>query len=482
MKESLEKAGIRFDLSGLDKQENRLQTLCLNQKTDTVQILGHRAIETSINALLLKRSSMDKQSFDMGTLSFAETLEILNSNTIELDSEQLKALSNAFVKPVSFIAGKAGTGKSLISQVIVDVCINNGLNVWRITSSSSITDNGLPNLKGDSIYHFISKAKKIIQKSALAGSMIVVEGANSIDILTLYKLLQVLPIDTHICFIGDKYKLPPIGPGTFFKQAVELMSDAVIELIESNYHASNSNMNQVTHSLIDNSAPPLFEAIPDFDLSSDQSLSIYHSTENAQDILSNITANIWSDLASISNELPKIICTNTLLCDDINILIQQLSFDRKKVAKIVVKDRIFYEGEPIVFAKTNSFINVAVGTLGAVTRIYEKPVIAYGKECWISIRVAGNEIDLSLEDIDSIALAYAITAQRIQGYKFSYTLIVLDNFYFVNKAWLYTCISASSDSTLFVGNKYFLLNKVDATDFSVKRHHGIPLVLEVSDE
>lgn len=480
VKAELNEAGIVFDLNEIE--ESAFQTLCFNKQNNTIQILGHQAIEKAINTLLHKRLSMTKQLFDTNSLAFDETLSILDHNNVELNPLQLQALGNAFNQPVSFIVGEAGTGKSLLSQIIIDVCLNNGINVWKVNSVVFNGDALLPNLKGESINRFISQAKKRNLKGALSGALILIENSNSVDMLTLYKLLKVIPLNAHICFIGDKFKLPPIGPGSFFKQAVELKDEALSELIEVKGAESQSDTQRLYSSLIGSAASSVFDAIPAFDVSEEQSLSIYHTEDKSHEMLSTITTNIWFELASMLSDVPKIICSSPQLCDDINSQVQRVRFDRKEVAKLESGESVFYTSEPIIFAKPNKFVDVPVGTLADIVEVYEKPVVAYGRECWMKINIGGDCIDLSLDDIESIALCYAITAHKVQGNQFSHSLVILDNFYLIDKSWLYTCINASKESMLFIGNKSQLVNTVDATEFSAKRYCGVPLKLEVSDE
>ena len=127
-------------------------------------------------------------------------------------------------------------------------------------------------------------------------------------------------------------------------------------------------------------------------------------------------------------------------------------------------------------------MTTTAGTLANIVEVYEKPVVAYGRECWMKIDIGGDCIDLSLDDIESIALCYAITVHKVQGNQFTHSLVILDNFYLIDKSWLYTCINASRESMLFIGNRNQLVNTVDAAEFSANRHHGVPLKLEVSDE
>ena len=58
-----------------------------------------------------------------------------------------------------------------LSQVIIEICRNNGITVWRVGSVAN-KDNDLANLKGEPINRFLSQAKKRNLKGDLSKSLI----------------------------------------------------------------------------------------------------------------------------------------------------------------------------------------------------------------------------------------------------------------------------------------------------------------------
>jgi len=222
------------------------------------------------------------------------------------------------------------------------------------------------------------------------------------------------------------------------------------------------------------------DAIPSADFSERQSISIYETLETSHDVLSNIAANIWLELYLNFDKSYQVVCAQASLVELINIQIQQLKYTGKKVANLSINnERTFYGGDPVIFVKKNQFLNIASGDMAVVHEVFNEPVIAHGRECLLSILVNGAEVELSKEDIDCLSICYAITAHKVQNHKFENSVIVLDNFYLINKAWIYTAVNAAQENLMFVGNKDGLVSELNSLEFSDKRYFGIPLKLAI---
>jgi len=122
---------------------------------------------------------------------------------------------------------------------------------------------------------------------------------------------------------------------------------------------------------------------------------------------------------------------------------------------------------------------MASGDLAVVNEVFDDSIIVHGRECLLSILVNGTVVELSKEDISCLSLCYAITAHKIQNHKFENSVVVLDSFYLISKAWLYTAVNATQENLMFIGNKDGLLSKLNSTEFSNERYFGIPLKLAV---
>ena len=86
---------------------------------------------------------------------------------------------------------------------------------------------------------------------------------------------------------------------------------------------------------------------------------------------------------------------------------------------------------------------------------------------------------MSKDDMACLSLRYSITADKIQGKEIENAMVVLDNAFLIDKAWLYTVVAAVRESMLFVGNQECLKKAVSDRKYSSERYFGIPLRLEV---
>ena len=477
--EAIMEANFSFEFSTLNDEYAKFRTLCFNKDSKTVQILGHQAIEKTINSLLNKRLCPAGEALDFDNYDIEETFSKLASIDIELNTEQQLAFDNALTKSVSVVDGSAYSGKSVIIQSVIDVLIGNGENVWLISSSSGDEAKDLFRVGGESINSFISKSQKRNKLDALNDSVVIVDDAHSVDTLTFYKLLKCLPLNARLCFVGDHRKLPPLGPGNVFQQLISTNSELITRLEHSYYHDANDSLRALSLAMLVQDSNYDTNYIPNSYFNESQGISIYETLEKSHDVLSNIAANIWLELHLNLDKSYQVICANSSLCELINMQIQQLRFTRKKVANLTIDECTFYEGDPVIFVKKNQFLDMASGDLAIVHEVFNEPVIVHGRECLLSILVNETVVELSKEDIDCLSICYAITAHKVQNHKFESSVVVLDNFYLINKAWLYTAANATHKNLMFIGNKVGLARELNSPEFSNKRYFGIPLKLAV---
>jgi len=143
MNEAVKEANFSYDLSTINDESVEFRTLCFNKGNDSVQILGHQAIEKTINSLLDKRLFPSSEVLDFDGYDIEETISKLASIDIELNTKQKSAIKKALTKYVSVVDGSSCSGKSIIIQSVIDVLTGHGENVWLISSSSDDEANGL---------------------------------------------------------------------------------------------------------------------------------------------------------------------------------------------------------------------------------------------------------------------------------------------------------------------------------------------------
>lgn len=479
VKESLAKASIEFDLNHLVNSSNKQKTLCLNVESKTVQIFGHQIVEKIINSSLSKRITDAEFNIEKVPIDVEPTLSKLRDQGIEFNYEQRCAFDSIFCNIITVIDGCTNTGKSLIIRAVIDVFIQNNKNAWLISPSSCDEDKMLLGVATEQVHHFISKSKSRNRRGALANSLVVVDEAQIVDVMSLYKLLKCIPLNSRLCFVGDHRKLPPLGPGNMFQQLISTGSKLITELKKSYDGAHDNSLTNFKQILSKSGRRFDISSIPDEDFIKPESISMYQTVETSHESLSNITSNLWLELSKDFTKTYQVICANALLADSISKQIQLLRHYRKKTPCLSVGDSVFYEGEPVVFKKKSTYLEIASGAFAIIHKVFDEPLIILGRECLLSISINGKIIEMSEEDVECLSINYAITASKIQGRKFKNTIVLLDNSYLINKAWLYTATTASGESMILVGNRDNLEKTVCSTDFSEKRHFGIPLTLAI---
>lgn len=473
----LRDADLQLDLSQFTGNTGPFETLYVNQTNDTVQILGHHVIEKTISSLLNKRLKIGSGKVIDNIDSSIATFQ--KNQDIQLNFEQNIAIINALTKGVSVVNGKALTGKSTVVNTIIDVLLRNNTKFWLISPSFANEVNSLScdDVHVESIHRFISKAQKRNLKQLLSNTLVIIDEAQSIDMLTIYKLLKVVPINSKLCFVGDKYKLPPIGPGNFFEQISAKKNSVRTELTKTYSEGSNKDFSHLSNLLLTQDNLSNLD-IDSFNPVSQTAVSIYDVIDREHATLSNIAINIWFDLDQLRKHSTQIICTSNPIRELINTQIQQIKYHKKKFDKIKVEDKEFHLSDTIIFNKADQYLGVTNGTMGVINEVFQSPQFFGGRECLLSVEIEGSIIALTKSDIENINLSYAITAYKIQGHRFKNSIIVLDNPFLINKAWLYTVINSTEESLIFIGDKASLITSFNETDTNLQRCFGTPIVLE----
>ena len=137
-----------------------------------------------------------------------------------LSEAQRKAVIGALSAPVVGISGGAGTGKTTILQVIIGlyealadglVCLPvalSGRAAQRMAQSTGIPAQTIAKLIAD----HLGGGKLSLPDHVL----IIIDEASMVDLLSMYRLVGILPEATRFIFLGDNAQLPPVSGGLVF--------------------------------------------------------------------------------------------------------------------------------------------------------------------------------------------------------------------------------------------------------------------------
>jgi exodeoxyribonuclease V alpha subunit len=147
-------------------------------------------------------------------------LEYESSLGFALTNEQRMAVVGAVMSPVCCISGGAGTGKTTILKAVLGVydLLADGMPCYQVALSGRAaqkmaSSTGAP---AQTIAKLIANHAGDKKPDLPPHLLLVVDEASMVDLLSMYRLVSLLPSATRILFVGDTSQLPPVGDGLVF--------------------------------------------------------------------------------------------------------------------------------------------------------------------------------------------------------------------------------------------------------------------------
>ena len=170
---------------------------------------------------------------------------------ITLDPDQQNAISNFQSSPISIITGGPGTGKSTIVRNVLEIldsqfqryilCSPTGKAAQRLSAACD-------DYPAFTIHRMLGASPISLEwrynaENKLKGyDWLICDESSMIDITLAHKLLQSFAPTTRILFVGDADQLPPIGPGSFFRDIISSNQFPVFRLKTNHRQGAGSTI------------------------------------------------------------------------------------------------------------------------------------------------------------------------------------------------------------------------------------------------
>jgi|GEM_PF-458051 ATP-dependent exoDNAse (exonuclease V), alpha subunit - helicase superfamily I member len=279
--------------------------------------------------------------------------------------------------------------------------------------------------------------------------VIVIDESSMVDLPSIYRLLTFIPRSTRIIMLGDTGQLPPINFGLIFHELVKLDFVPKVTLTEICRQYENSNIPLVSNRIRDGYMPEL------------EHHDVSHIRANGFVPIKKLVAEIYQQ----SPDTTQIICPTNKMADAINDLCA--STNRKARMRIFVDefdiymDTDFRVGDKVMCNKNIYKINLMNGSIGVVIKVYKDMKLitlddnnssneysSFGKILWDD----GIEREVSMEVIEALQLAYAITIHKSQGSEFEKVIISLEHSPNLDRTMLYTAITRAQKEVVIIGD------------------------------
>ena len=406
-----------------------------------------------------------------------EVKKSIENQSIKLSEIQIDAIKSCFEENISIITGGPGTGKTTIINTISKIFIENGYNILlcaptgraakRIEETTGIEAKTIHRMLGyipsgyDDIGHF-----EYNEDNPLDTDLIIIDEMSMVDVVLFEKLLRGLKDNTKLIIVGDVDQLPSVGAGNVLKDLINSNKIKYTKLIDIFRQSENSNIIVNAHKINNGQEPILNEKNSDF---------FFLNTDAPS-----ITRNIVVDL--ISRRLPKAygydyskdiqILTQSRkgICGvfELNKLLQDILNPKTEASdEILVGNKLFRVNDKVMQTKNNynlSFIDdegeenfgVYNGDMGHIIFIDKS-------SNKLTVEMDDKRlIEYSLEDLDNLELAYAITIHKSQGSEFKSVIIPMFDGYKLlqTRNLLYTAITRAKENIVLVGDKNVMNNMI----------------------
>lgn len=355
-----------------------------------------------------------------------------------LDKEQTSAIYKALESNISLITGGAGTGKTTIINILINIInefeSNNKVEIVSLTGKAvNVINSNLTNksVKAKTIHNLFGLEGNIRfnnTNKSLKLDYLIIDEVSMLDVKLLSFILEAIPIETKLILVGDINQAEPIGIGSPIN---DIIKSDIIEVIRlKNNNRSKSN-------IIRKNSQKILENNNVLDYKNNE-FEVIKSKNNIASLLKKI-----EDLnkENISLKDISILSFQNYNVQKINEKISQNYLrELRQERKYTVKDKV-------IQLKNDNRREIYNGEQGVVFKIIESM-----DNIEVYVNFGDKKITYDKHTINQIEFAYAITIHKAQGSQNKVIIIVIDknDKEYLNRNLLYTAITRAEERCIII--------------------------------
>lgn len=407
--------------------------------------------------------------------------ETLKSEDISLSDEQLVYIKEIVSNGVSVLTGGPGCGKTTTLKFLITLleklkvsyllAAPTGRAAQRMTEVIGVQSQtihrllGWDHIKGEFMHN---------EKNQLHCEFLIVDETSMVDIHLAASLLRALPQDCQILFIGDVDQLPPVGPGSFFKDLIYSGFVNTYILNKIFRQGQGSDIIKFAHEINKGIEPVISSPLVDPELWNQKTDCLFIDSELADPYKKYNDYPDWSTLfygidaigmikKLYMETVKKYYGTDKeiqILCPmnvgdvgaiRINEILQDAVNPHSPTKlEIKIKNRYLRTGDRVIQTVNNYDLGVFNGDIGKIVMVNPAE-----KECLIEFGTENKQVLYRRDQLLELKLAYCITIHKSQGSEFDIVIIPLMNQHFamLYRNLIYTGLTRAKKLCVFVGQR-----------------------------
>ncbi|MDU5417070.1 ATP-dependent RecD-like DNA helicase [Peptoniphilus harei] len=407
---------------------------------------------------------------------------------IELSKTQRKAVKDAINKGVFVITGGPGTGKTTTLKVLIDIFESMDKDIKLAAPTGRAAKRMKEQTGRDALT--IHKLLEIgfggdfANVEELECDVLILDEVSMVDILLMETLLKSIESPTRLILVGDKDQLPSVGAGNVL---ADILESGVIESVnlEEIFRQSEESMIVKNAHLINKGDMPILN-LGDFFMISERGEA--KGLEIIKDLVKTRLPNYFnvsqSDVQVLTPTKKGVHGTENL-----NFALQDHLNDSQDFIEVLGKK--FKLGDRVLQTKNNYELESKVenkfyedkqkgvfnGDLGYISKIDKE-----NKKVTVVFDDV-RSVEYNSDNLDELALAYAMTIHKSQGSEFPVVVIPIYRAapMLLTRNLIYTAITRASKAVVLVGISDYLVKMIE-NNKTRKRYSNLAKKLRDQDE
>jgi len=387
-------------------------------------------------------------------------------NTI-LSKSQIEAIKMCFSNSFSIITGGPGTGKTTVLKSILDIYCRiaknkeillaapTGLAARRMSDATGTVAYTLHSALG--LYHADDEeaedTKEENKDEKLNADFIVIDETSMLDMKLVNILMDRVKDNAHILFVGDVDQLPSVGAGNVLR---EIINCDVIATTHLDTVFRQSEMSRIAVNA---------HAINNGEVRLNYGNDFLFVDTNSQNIAEEIKKIYEKEIAEDGVENVQILTPfkkrGSSCSINLNDVLKDIANPKPNKKQLVSGSKVFCVGDKVMQIKNSA--NVCNGDSGFVKNIIED---AEGEK-QLKVEFSNDRVETySIEDLDKLELAFAITIHKSQGSEFKTVIIPIlkEQYIMLRRNLIYTAVTRAKDKIILVGERSAMFMAIGKND------------------
>jgi exodeoxyribonuclease V alpha subunit len=396
---------------------------------------------------------------------------------ITLNVEQRLAIHTSAVNALSLIVGGAGVGKTTVLKALYQVYDETRTRIFQVALAGRAAKR-MTEATGRAASTIASFLKSVKEDDLAGRSVVVVDEASMVDIITMSRLCEMLPAHVRIVLAGDTGQLMPVGPGLVLHALARVPGIPKVELkVVKRYGGEIALAAQAVR---DGAWPELTS------VGSAPIAFLSCAGPAIADLVVGLYAEDIENTQILSARKNSVDGTKA-----INELSQQ-RFTRSGRALLVYLEEFqsmagtgFYLGDQLLCTRNLWDWGLQNGSLGRLVEIEDTPRLLTNSEGletghaigWV-LWDDGERRPILESMLDDLELGYAVTVHKAQGSQWRRIIVVLTGSRMLDRTLIYTALTRAQRQVILVGDSAAARRAVESLPRASTRMVGLDSLLE----